>query len=267
MKFRIFLTSPLKQAALALAMIGISAWHITAQEQCQVKIAWEPWYPFQYQNANGKYTGIDIDIITAILEKMGCQYEFLEAPWARAIKETQLGRIHLLMGASKTPEREAFAYFSTPYRQESFALFVRKGDAVKYQFTSLRDMLSVPFRLGVTRGYYYGEEFAELSATPEFQAMLDEMTQDHLHYAKLIAHRIDGFLAEPMVSMIELRKKGLSDQVEMHPFRLVSNDISAMFSKQIISPEFVQTFNRYLAELQTDGTFDAILKKYQAQAE
>lgn len=265
MKPSISRTYFIRRMIFALAIIGTGAWNVLAQEECQVKIAWESWEPFQYRDAGGKYIGIDIDMITAILEKMGCQYVFLEATWARAMLEIQHGRIHLAMGASKTPERETFAYFSTPYRQESFALFVRKGEAAKYQFANLKDMLSVPFRLGVTRGYYYGEEYAKLSATPEFQAILDEMTNDNLHYAKLVAHRIDGFLAEPMVSILELRKKGMSDQVEAHPLRLFSSDISVMFSKQLITPEFVQTFNRYLAELQANGTFEAILKKYQAQ--
>jgi len=265
MRFRTSLKHIVIEIIAMLIMFGAGAWSMAAQEACQVKIAWESWEPFQFQDANRKYTGIDIDMVSAILEKMRCQCSFIEATWARAILEIQHGRIHLLMGATKTPEREEFAYFSMPYRQESFALFVRKGESAKYQFASLKDMLSVPFRLGVTRGYYYGEEYAKLSATPEFQAILDEMTNDNLHYAKLVAHRIDGFLAEPMVSMLELRKKGLSDQVEVHPLRLFSSDISVMFSKQLVTPEFVQTFNRYLAELQANGIFEAILKKYQAQ--
>ena len=64
--------------------------------------------------------------------------------------------------ASKTPEREEYALFSDPYRTESAVMYVRIEDAGKYNFDSLEDIIGTEFKLAVTRGYYYGEEFEEL---------------------------------------------------------------------------------------------------------
>ncbi|MBF0103669.1 MAG: amino acid ABC transporter substrate-binding protein [Desulfobacterales bacterium] len=226
-----------------------------------LSIGWEPWEPYQYEK-DQKVTGLDIDLVTAILDSFQCKLNLKKLVWKRHLEFLEMGEIDLAAGASITPDREKFAYFSNAYRTESAVLYVRKGESSKYSFSKLEDIVGTPFKLGITRDYYYGEDVKKLMENPKAKHQIEEVHQNDLNFKKLLTKRIDGFLSDPIAATFGLRNEGVLDQVEVHPLFIFSNDIYIMFSKKSTTPEIVKVFNDNLAKLKANGTIDQILNRY-----
>ena len=226
-------------------------------------LGWEPWPPFQMKDSSGRYTGLDLDLIQLILSKTKYDIQFKEMPWKRQLVSIQQGKIDMLAGASKTNEREAYSLFSDAYRRETMVMYIRHGETKKYIFRQLKDLIGSGFRLGITRGYYYGETFSELSKTPVFINQLSIVTRDAQLYKMLLGKHIDGFLGDTVNVATNLRKEGLLNKVEIYPLPVYSSDIHVMFSKKSVSPEMVKAFNKSLADLKSAAIYRKILNKYQ----
>lgn len=103
------------------------------------------WYlldPFQYTEEKAGYsrlTGLDIELLRAIARRAGYAIKFEEVQWRQHVQDIREGRRDIAAAALKTPEREAFAYFSIPYREETNALFVRKGRAAELPAESSKE--------------------------------------------------------------------------------------------------------------------------------
>ena len=163
---------------------------------CSFNMGWEPWKPYQYKNDKGQLTGLDIELVKLIVDNMGCQLHSKQAPWKRQLNETKEGKIDLLAGASMTDERKQWAYFTAPYRQETRALFVRKGESTQYSIHSLQDLVSKQFKLGITHGVYNGEAFKKMMQNPAFKKLTQEVSSENINPKKLIKGRIHGYIAD-----------------------------------------------------------------------
>ena len=249
-----------KKAAVITTALLLISFSLFPADMKKLISSWEPWEPYQYMQLD-KVTGLDIQLLTAILNNMDYEVEFLERPWARQLVEIKMGKIDLTGGASKTPEREQYAYFSEPYRTESVVLYILKEKAGKIKISSLDQIAGSSFKLGVTRDYYYGEEYEKLLENPAFRRNLQEVTDEEINYKKLIGGRIDGFLGDPIVSTRGLKKNRLFSKVHVQ-FEVYSDDIYVMFSKKSTSPALVAKFNKSLSELKANGIHKGILNKY-----
>ena len=246
--------------------LGIAAWwfavpNIFAESSCLLRMGWEQWKPYQYIDENNQLTGVDIELVGAIVTNMGCDIEFVELPWKRHLVEVEKGKTDIAAGASMTAERQEWAYFTQAYREETRVLFVLKGTSETYQLNSLADIIGT-FRLGVNSGAYNGEEFAQLIEQAEFKKHVEVVNDEVQNHDKLIGKRINGFIADVLSGTNRLRERNLQDNVEVHPVHIHSDNVYVMFSKQSTTPELVETFNKSLALLKENGVYDGILKKY-----
>ncbi|MBF0496810.1 MAG: amino acid ABC transporter substrate-binding protein [Deltaproteobacteria bacterium] len=230
--------------------------------QADLKVGWEPWAPYQYRDDKGRLTGLDIELISAISKKVNVKLEFKEISWKRHLVELEQGTMDIATSASKTAGREKFAFFSDPYRKETVTLFVRRGESGKYHFKTLSDLVGSNFRLGITSGYFYGKDFAQLMKNPNFVKHTEEASDDPGNYKKLLANRIDGFLSDQAVTAVGIRKEGLEGKIEIHPMYITSEDIFFMFSRKSVKPDMVGIFNTGLKALKASGSYDEIINKF-----
>lgn len=252
------------------AMIGVCIFivifpffkKVSANDNRVFRYAWEPWQPYQMKNEQGRLTGLDIEILEAILNGIGQPFKWQKTPWKRVIKDIQEGYLDAGLGASVTEERQQWAYFSEPYRKESVVLFLLKDIKQIYQFVRLEDITDSDITLGMTRGYYYGGLFEKLSKDPKFISRFEEVKINELNYEKLKMGRIDGFLSDPVAGTAGLKKLGLLDKVEIHPMHIYSDNIHVMFSKKSVPEEYIQKFNQSLLKLKTSGEHTKIISKY-----
>ena len=142
-------TSPLARALPTLALTLFLALLPTLAPACGKTLRWDDDPPFSMLLPNGEIGGINVDINRLTLERLGCQVTLVKLPWARALKELEQGRLDVLPGAFRRPEREVYAYFSGAILQPSRnILFMRKGDPARDGLHGLLDLLGTSFRLG-----------------------------------------------------------------------------------------------------------------------
>lgn len=223
-------------------------------------IGWEPWPPYQYLNNSGTLTGVDIDMANTIMAELKCPVEFQQTPWKRHLQALQDGLLDIALGASKTPEREEYAHFSTPYRQELNSLFILR-DLKSTPIRSLQEFLHMGKRLGVTLGYFYGQELQSLFDKKEYHGQLSYVRDNIQLYQMLDKRRIDGFLADALT--VSYQSKQFP---EIYRFRPVlhanASPIFFMLSKKTIEPAFVEKLNSTLEDMKSSGTLFNITNQY-----
>lgn len=125
---------------LLLWCLCCSAW---AQES--LLVGWSSWHPFSFRDEQQQLQGLDIDLLEAIFNRAGFHANYSEMPWARVLRELEFGTIQLTMSANQTAERDLYARFTLPYRNEETVLLVRRQDKGRWQeITQLSDLLSRP---------------------------------------------------------------------------------------------------------------------------
>lgn len=246
---------------LAMVLFPCLSGMSLAEEKNRLIVGWQPGEPFMYIDNTNNLSGLDIELVTSIMGSAGYKVEYVEAPWARQLNWIESGVIQIATDAMKTPERESYAFFSDSYIRESYILFIRKGDASKFKFKSLKDIIGSSFRLGVMRESVYGDEYARLMKDPKFTEHVFDVATDEQNYKMVLAGRIDGFIQEYSRMAIDGKKTGIIEKVE--PLLVIEeNNLHVMFSKKSTTPETVKLFNEGLKKMRADGTYQRIFEKY-----
>jgi polar amino acid transport system substrate-binding protein len=230
-------------------------------DDCVLTMGWDPWEPYHYEDIDGSVRGLEVDLIQTIAAGAGCRVEFQRGDWASLLRALTAGEIDVLGGATPTPEREDYARFSAPYRDELFRLYVRAGEASNHPGESLAELLAGGMRLGVTQGYYYGEAVTALQ-DGEHAPRFVESAEAEFNFVALIENAVDGVLEDPHVASAILRRRGWQDQVEVHPLDLGSSQVSLMYSRASVDDALAERLDRSLAALKASGEIQAIIARY-----
>jgi polar amino acid transport system substrate-binding protein len=252
----------LAAAVSVLALALVAALGARAAE-CTLRVGWTPYAIYTFKAEDGRTRGIDADLIAALARDVGCEAQFREIPWARILLELENGSLDVTSSASRTPERERFALFSTSYRLAEMAIYVRRSDVQRFPLGSLADLPKSRMRLGYVVGYYYGPEFESLIKDPAFARHTDGAAGYEVNITKLLHDRIDGLLVDDVGVMLGWAKKlGVQEQVERHPLPIASDALHFMFSRAAVKPETVAAIDAALARMQADGRLQAIVAEY-----
>lgn len=233
----------------------------SAAEACTLVMGWDPWMPYQYRAASGSVTGMDIEIASAAAAAAGCALETREASWVQHLQALEAGEINFVGGASKTPAREEFAWFTVPYRAESFVLFV-DADGEDLNETSLKEVLDSGLTVGTVAGFYYGGAVAELQESGNYDGQFTDADISELNFRALAQGEVDAVLEDPYVGAAILRTEGLDDEIIESPVVLSEGEVSFMFSKEGTDREAFERFNKALQGMQESGALESILNRY-----
>lgn len=231
-----------------------------AAPPCTLNIGWDPWEPYQYEGSDGSVRGLDIEIIGMLAADIGCGVTFTRGNWIDLLQKIREAQLDVLLAASSTPEREVYAWFSRPYRSESFVVLSRANDA-RVQNQSL-EALAGAFKIGITEGYYYGPVVSDLIYGEATQGAFVAAPVAELNYMRLVQNEVDALLDDPIVATAILRRKGLTAQVVHQSQPINSSPVSLMLSKSRISAAQLEKLNAALAARQADGSLDQLIAKY-----
>lgn len=221
-------------------------------EKCKLKVGWEDWAPYIYMK-EGHLRGFEYLYLERLAAKTGCELEFVEQPWIRALINLRINEIDMLYGASYNEARAAFARFSKPYRYEQFVL-VSTDDRMPRNIC-LREWLKQEKKdksaksIGLIRGFYYGKALEPVlrnSASPHLQY---EVRSDDQLKLMLALGRIDGFVVEKLVAY-EMSIH-IPDLEMIRITEATCEPMHLMFSSKT-SPEIVARFNDAITDLESD---------------
>ncbi|MCC8104142.1 MAG: transporter substrate-binding domain-containing protein [Clostridiales bacterium] len=242
---------------LAAAMIaGCMTVPVAAEEESKVwVIATDTVFkPFEYTDENGDFVGIDVDILAAIAEDQGFEYELNSLGWDSAIAACQAGQADgMIAGASITDERkEAGWTFSDGYYNATQSMTV----AADSEITGFEDLegLTVGVKTGTQGASYaeslkdeYGFEITYFEDSPTmYQAVLGGQVVACFEDTPIMAASIqDGDLA--LTILYDTENEGAP-----YGFAIFSED----------SQELLDMFNAGLANIVENGTYAEIITTY-----
>ncbi|GAV31864.1 ABC-type amino acid transport/signal transduction systems, periplasmic component/domain [Coriobacteriaceae bacterium EMTCatB1] len=227
----------------------------TVQDRGEIIVGLAPFYaPFESTNEQTKeIEGFDVDLMNAIAEKMGVKATFKPAEWQALLGGLEKGEYDLIFSAmSKKEAAEANVDFSDVYYELPDVIIVAKGNPKNIKGKAdLKDKI-----VGVQLGS--GSEQLADKLNPEigFKDLKKyKLTQDAMNDLK--AGRIDAVIAGYTFAL-EQAKVDPSFEVSSEP--LESAELVGVFRKG--STALVEAFNKALAEVKAEGTYDALVKKW-----
>ena len=228
----------------------------------ELSVGWELWYPYQYHNSQNELVGLDIESFDAIMRQAGLPYHSAEIPWKTHLHFIKTGKVDIAMGASRTEDRENYAYFTKPYRLETVKLFVKNGQAQNIKLNTLADLSNSPYLIGVEGGYYYGKEYQELIKRSDFKANISEVIDIEQNVTLLLEGNLDGFLVDPITMKAFVKKYNMQGLFEQHAVEIYSADIYIMLSKESSDESLVKKINQSIKTLKDNGTLQAINRSW-----
>lgn len=218
-----------------------------------ITAAQDPWAPFVQKDSVNP--GISVEIITEAFKSQGHTVDFKIMPWTRALNEVKSGKVDLLVATWLTSERTSYLKYSEPYLENSLKFIMRKGYGFEYS-----GMASLSGKnVGIVRNYGYGDEF--LAATNFKKPEASDLVSNA---KKLLAKRIDLTLEDELVAKSTLSGAGM----DLADFDFSSTALSVNplhVTVGLSNPNhdaYIAAFNKGLAEIKANGTFDNILAKY-----
>ncbi|MGJ8681057.1 substrate-binding periplasmic protein [Paraglaciecola sp.] len=229
---------------------------------CNLTLGFDAWEPYQYADVGGKVTGLDIELITLVTNKIGCNITYQQGTWVELLNYLKAGKIDMLLGASKTKAREQYASFSSAYRTEQFSLYIRNSDNKRKAFESIDSFISSNSRIGIVEDYYYGPQIAMLLEGLVTSKSFVNAIMGELNVARLLDNDIDVFIEDSFVGASLLRRKALSNRITPHKLTIETGEVYVMFAKGNFSDSQLEQFNQQLESVKSGPQFESLINKY-----
>ena len=157
---------------------------VIASETLVLAVDESPPYSFQ---KNGKASGLLIELATSLANKSNLELDIVFCPWARCLELTHSGQADILLGLTKSVQREQMYTFIEPERFVTtypFSFYYVKPEmAINSEFDLAHRLI------GVTRGSHYYPEFDH---NPEYKKV--ELNDVSVQIKMLKQGRIDTFI-------------------------------------------------------------------------
>jgi len=217
----------------------------------------EEFPPYQFYEGESKVaTGISIEIVQAIQNKIGNTDEIKILPWNRALKLLAKKKNSALFSTARTPAREDKYKWVGPLSKLEMVFFKKKGSAIN--FTSLDEAKTVA-KIGVTKNVATHEILVNLG----FENLdVLKSGSDDKNLKRLLKGRVDVWPTAYYAGIYSAKRIGIADQIEAIPnVKLMSGDLYLAFNKDTDS-HVIHEWQAALDQLKSDGVVEAIHKKY-----
>lgn len=203
--------------------------------------------PYEYYE-NDEIVGIDIDIMTAVCEKIGMELQPEDMSFDSVIGAAQTGKADIAMsGITVTEDRKNMVNFTIPYTSTAQSIIVVSNGEI----TTKADLegKKIGVQLNTTGDEQVTDEFGD-AAVDRFQN--GALAVESLKNGKIDCVVIDGEVAKALVAANE----GLEIIADAYSIE----EYAIAIKKE--NTELLEKINGALAELLADGTVDAIMDKY-----
>ena len=236
-------------AAMAFAMVGCS------KKSDKFLIATDTTFaPFEFENEAGEMVGIDLDLLAAIAEDQGFEYELQVLGFSAAVTALEAGQCDaVIAGMSITEEREQKYDFSEPYYDSGVGMGVlSSSDIASYEDLTGQ---TVAAKVG-TEGCTFAESIADQYG---FEVVQYEDSSS-MYQAVLSGNAVACFEDYPVMGY------EISRGMELKmPLPMEAGSSYGFATMKGAQPELVEKFNAGLANLKASGKYDEILNTYVAK--
>ena len=234
---------------VASAIFCSSSW----AEQRKLNIAateYPPYYGKDLEN-----NGFMSEIIVTAFKRSGHDIDIKFLPWKRALESTKAGKHDGLFTIWHRKEREEWFVFSKPLPANELGFYRRKDQDIA--FTSFDNLKS--YTIGIVRGYVSPPGFDEAG----LKTSLAKDDEENLR--KLHKGRVDLVLADKVVAQHIISTKipdAVSELEWIDPPAHTDIQYLVISKKAEDYAATLADFNTGLAEIEADGTLQAIMAKH-----
>lgn len=232
-----------------------AAFAVTTVEEGKLFMATNAAFPpYEMTTDDGGYEGIDVEIATAIAEKLGLELVVDDMEFGSTIISVQSGKDDMVMaGLTVTEERKQNIDFTDSYSTGVQVVIVPEDSDI----TTVDD-LSNDKMIGCqegTTGYIYCSDTVENGGYGEDHVIA--YTNGAMAVQALLSQKVDAVVIDsnPAKAFV-----AANTGLKILDTEYVVEDYAIGVSKE--NPELLEAINTALKELQADGTVDAIVAKY-----
>ena len=203
--------------------------------------------PYEMTDDDGTYIGIDVEIATAIAEKLGLELEILDVDFDAALLAANEGKSDIVMaGVTVNDDRKVVMDFTNSYATGKQVVIVKEGSDVTID--NLGEKMIGTQR--ATTGYIYAS---------------DDYGEDHVTAYDNGATAVQALL-NGQVDCVIIDSAPAAEYVKANP-GLAILETEYVIEEYAIgcdkgNTELVNAINAALEELIADGTVQAIIDKY-----
>lgn len=210
--------------------------------------------PFEFTNEQGEFVGIDVDILAAIAEDQGFQYELNSLGWDAAVAAVQSGQADaIIAGATIKQERiDSGWIFSDGYYNATQTFVLPEGSDIK-GFEDLSGK-NVAVKNGTA-----GMDFAN-SLKDEYGFTTTVFEDSPTMYQDVILGNSAACVEDTPIMADSIKVGGLALTI---PEGMESDGAPYGFAiMNTDNQELLDMFNAGLANIKANGKYDEILEKY-----
>lgn len=210
--------------------------------------------PFEYTNENNEFVGIDVDILAAIAEDQGFDYELQSLGWDAGVAAVQAGQADgLIAGATIKQERiDSGWIFSDGYYDATQTFVVPKGSDIK-SFEDLKGK-NVAVKNGTA-----GADFAD-SLKDKYGFTVTVFEDSPTMYQDVIIGNSAACVEDTPIMASSIKEGGLALEI---PDGMESEGAPYGFAiMNEKNQELLDMFNKGLKNIKANGTYDEIIDKY-----
>jgi len=227
-----------------------------AGDEDVLRVSFNDLPPWKILGQDGKPTGVDVEFLDMLANRLGLTVEYVHYPFKRGLKMMESGEIDLMIGVLRRPEREAYLHFiEPPYKNESSkAFFVLKGR--EHAIASHDDLHGL--RVGTVLGGLYYPEFDDDSLIDKYP-----VTSPDLNISMLLAGRIDAFVMTETAGDCRVAERGLEAEVVKARYVYREHqDVYMVLSRNSPHVARLGEFNRAMAQLVAEGAFARVTERF-----
>jgi polar amino acid transport system substrate-binding protein len=196
-------------------------------------------------------------LMAEIFARDGMEVSIRALPWKSALQAGEEGRAGV-GGIYKTRARMEVYDYSEPFFEEHLVVYVRKGEA--FPFSQLANLQGRA--IGLNRAWSYGDAFD--AARKNYGFTVEESDSNLENFKKLVAGRIDCLVADQVAASRIIQQKGWEDRVERLEQPAAVNPAHLAFSKRLEKGQVLEQFDRSLAEMRKDGSYERLVQDFAA---
>ena len=208
--------------------------------------------PFEYENEKGERVGIDIDLLAAIAEDQGFEYELKAVGFDAALGQVSTGQSDgMIAGMSITDERKKTFDFSEPYFDSGVVMAVSASNNTIKTYADLKGQ-KVAVKTG-TEGSTFAESIKDrygftTVSFPDSANMYEDVKA---------GNSVALFEDYPVVG------DAIASGVPLKMVTEMEKGSSYGFAVKLgQNPELIEMFNAGLANLKANGKYQEILDTY-----
>jgi len=241
-------------AALALMLALLVSSNAAANQEAgaEAVILAVHYPPYEMSEPVDGLHGFDHEVVIEAFRRTGVEAQVVYVPWTRAVSDTTNGLSPALLSCARNAERTRVYLFSDPISQDTYGLYYRK-DYKPPDILKLEDVIGQS--VASVSGYASLAKLQEIGADPI------EVRSEAAGFQMLALGRFDFLYSGRQATDFQIMQHGMTGQ-----FGFVETEnweYHLCFSKKHPqTSELLPLFNKGLAEIRADGTYQEIHARY-----